>query len=210
MSDPAWAGVEWPDELGDRTPAKNRERGQFQVSLARAFRDLEKELDWLGAEDLDYRFDAPQRQKDKRPYSDSSPDDPAFVLEFWNDGKRHMVGCDRYPSLRSNVREVGLYIHEKRMMQQRETRTAAGEFENLRLPPAENGDSATPLGDGSADDPLDDAGPFEYLGLDESASEDEIREAFRERAKHVHPDMGGDEGRFTRLKNARDEALEKA
>jgi len=44
--------------------------------------------------------------------------------------------------------------------------------------------------------------PFAVFGLSPSASEDELRAAYRERVKDVHPDMGGDEETFRRVREA--------
>lgn len=51
---------------------------------------------------------------------------------------------------------------------------------------------------------------FEVLGLAISASEDEVKSAFRERALLHHPDKGGDAERFFRVKEAYDTALKVA
>ena len=50
--------------------------------------------------------------------------------------------------------------------------------------------------------------PFEILGIAADASPKEIRAAFRERSKVLHPDHGGDPLDFHNLKEAYDEAME--
>lgn len=44
--------------------------------------------------------------------------------------------------------------------------------------------------------------PFETLGLPESASEAEVKAAYRDRVKEVHPDHGGDQAAFERVREA--------
>jgi hypothetical protein len=44
--------------------------------------------------------------------------------------------------------------------------------------------------------------PFETLGLAESASEEEVKTAYRDRVKEVHPDHGGDQAAFERVREA--------
>lgn len=44
--------------------------------------------------------------------------------------------------------------------------------------------------------------PWAVLGLDEGATLDEVRHAFREEAKRTHPDHGGDRARFEALRTA--------
>lgn len=50
------------------------------------------------------------------------------------------------------------------------------------------------------EDPIQDA--YEALGLPESASNDEITAAYRERVKEVHPDHGGDKESFRQVQEA--------
>ena len=48
--------------------------------------------------------------------------------------------------------------------------------------------------------------PFERLGVKMSANKNEIETAYRERAKALHPDKGGDKSQMQALNKARDEA----
>ena len=48
---------------------------------------------------------------------------------------------------------------------------------------------------------------WEELGIGRTEDSDAIRRAYRERAKEVHPDAGGTNAKFIRLKRARDQAL---
>jgi len=43
---------------------------------------------------------------------------------------------------------------------------------------------------------------FDILGVEESASKEEIRRAFRKKAMEVHPDKGGDADEFQKLNQA--------
>jgi hypothetical protein len=54
---------------------------------------------------------------------------------------------------------------------------------------------------GNADD------PFVLLGVPRGSSKTDIRRAYLSAAKLAHPDKGGDEGRFVKLKRAYEEAL---
>jgi len=54
------------------------------------------------------------------------------------------------------------------------------------------------------------ASPFEALGLPETATEAQVKEAWRKLASQHHPDRGGDADEFGRLRKAYDEALELA
>ena len=55
-----------------------------------------------------------------------------------------------------------------------------------------------------ADDPIVDPNPaaFAHLGLSTNASEEQVRQAYRQRVKTVHPDQGGDPEAFRQLQEA--------
>ena len=187
--------VEWPAGF-ERTPDHQREKNhRFDVSLSQAFDELEDELERLGVDDYRYSFDARSRQRDGRPYSRANPDDPAFVLRWSMDGEQFAVACDRWASLRDNVRSVGLYVREKRKMENRPVTTGASEFANARLPSA---DESAVAGDPPAHAVLDVA---------PEATSDEIEAAYRERVRDVHPDHGGSQAAFQRVQRARDTLL---
>jgi len=58
--------------------------------------------------------------------------------------------------------------------------------------------------------PTPDEAAYAVLGLPEGASEDAVRRAYRERVKEVHPDQGGDEEEFRRVRKAYDAARRQA
>lgn len=190
------SGVEWPAAFGERTPARDREKNRsYEVTLSKAFSDLESELDKLGVDDFRYSFDAQQRQRDGRPYARASPDDPAFVLRWTKQGEQYAVACDRYSRLRDNVRTVGLYVREKRMMEKRDVRTGETEFSNLRLPSGEEAVAA-------------EAPPHVVLGVEADAGPQRVRDAFRDLAKETHADAGGSTEEFIRIKEAKEAMLD--
>ncbi|TYL37601.1 molecular chaperone DnaJ [Natronococcus pandeyae] len=184
--------LEWPPEF-DRTPTGNRARNNnFDVSLSKAFDDLEAELSRLDVDEFRYSFDARKRKKDQRPYARANPDDPGFVLRWSMDGEQYAVACDRFSRLRDNVRTVGLYVREKRKMEQRPVVTGESEFANARLPPADEEPIAAEIP------------PHEILDVAPNASESETRRAFRDKIKDAHPDNGGSTAEFRRIKDAKE------
>ncbi|WP_372478916.1 J domain-containing protein [Halomicrobium sp. HM KBTZ05] len=186
---------EWPPAL-QRTPTTDRERNNaFRVSLAKAFDELETELERVGVDDHRYGFAAPQRKRDQRPYADSNPDDPGFVLRWTMDGDQFAIACDRYQQFRSNVRAVGLYLREKRKMEQRPVVTGESEFANARLP---SGDETV-----VAQRPAHDV-----LGVDRDADPEAVEQAYRERVKEAHPDHGGSEEDLQRVRQAKEVLLD--
>ena len=114
-------------------------------------------------------------------------------------GDQYAVACDAYTRLRDNARTLYLYLREKRKMEQRPVETGESEFANARLPPAEGGEGGTVV----AQEP-----PHEILGVDRNADEAAVREAFREKAQVAHPDQGGSEDEFRRVRDAREVMLD--
>jgi len=55
-------------------------------------------------------------------------------------------------------------------------------------------------GDGTREDPVD--GAFAVLGVPRTATEAQIRSAYRARVKDVHPDHGGSQDEFRRVREA--------
>lgn len=49
--------------------------------------------------------------------------------------------------------------------------------------------------------------PFAALGLEPSATPDEVKQAFRAKARLLHPDLGGDATQFDELRSHYNEAL---
>ncbi|MFB6119514.1 MAG: J domain-containing protein [Halobacteriaceae archaeon] len=59
-------------------------------------------------------------------------------------------------------------------------------------------------------EPSDPNGAFAVLGLSADASLEEVRTAYREKVKEVHPDQGGDERAFRRVRQAYTTARQQA
>ncbi len=189
------SAIDWPTGWARTPPAEREPNRNFEVSLSKAFDDLEHELDMLDVEDYRYSFDAQQRQRDGRPYARARPDDPGFVLRWRMDESQYAVACDHYSRLRDNVRTIGHYLHEKRKMEQRPVVTGESEFANARLPA---GDEETVVAT---------APPHEILEVAPDASDSVVKAAYRQKMKSAHPDQGGDQSAMQRVTNARDAML---
>ncbi len=189
-------------DFADRTPPRRRERTRkFEVTLAQSIDDIETELE--GRVDVDdWRFStaAPHRKKDGRPYADANPDDPGAVVRWTKDGNQYPVACDQYTKLRDNVRVIGLYVREKRKMDNRPVKTGQSEFATARLPP---GDEDV---DAIAVEPTRE--PHEVLSVAEDAPEAVVKGAARQLKKEKHPDRGGSSEELQRVLKAEGEMLE--
>lgn len=189
--------LDWPAGFERTSPADRASGGKYRVTIPKAFNDLEADLDRIGVEEYRYAFDAPTRKRDGRPYRRANPDDPGFVLRWTMDGDQYAVACDHYDEFRANVRTVGLYLREKRKMEQRPVATGESEFANARLPP---GDDETAVVAPAAREP-----PHEVLGVAEDADPAVVKAAARQLKKKHHPDNGGNRDRFQQIVEAEDE-----
>jgi len=191
--------LDWPEAF-DRTDPSDREpySGGFRVSRSVAFGNILDELQtWDGVTDVQLDSGAEhQKRNPNKPYANSSFDDPGVVVRFNKDGEDMAAACDRWDSPRDNAQDLYHYLNETRMQEQRGTVTGESEYNKLRLPSGD-GDAVT------ADPP-----PYEVLGVVPDASDDEVREAFRELAKETHVDVGGDGDEFKRVKRAKEEMLD--
>lgn len=193
--------LDWP--LGfERTPAPERVRNnRFEKSLRQAIDELGQELERVGADDWRLSTSADHQKRNPNiPYANASPDDPGAVVRWTMDGDQYAVACDAYSRLRDNVRTLGLYVREKRKMEQRPVETGEAEFANARLPPADESDVVVV---GAAGQP-----PHEVLGVAPDAPEGVVKAAAREMKKQNHPDQGGDVESFQNVVRAEEAMLD--
>lgn len=186
----------WPDGW-PRTPARQRERSRFQVTLSKALDDLYGDLQRWGIDDRAVVLSTNLRPRlDGRPYA-SQPKtgktgfDPGAAIYFRHQGVDKVMACDRFSDVDGNVRAIGLSIKALRSLE----RYGASQI----LERAFRGFDALP-------DPDD---PFDVLGLArDGATSESINLRFRTIAKAEHPDAGGSGVTdMARIKRARDAAL---
>jgi hypothetical protein len=187
--------LDWPTGW-DRTPSSERTRNnRFQKTLRESIDDLADELQRLGVDDWRLSTGAEhQKQNPKYPYADASPDDPGVVVRWTMRGGQYAVACDDSSKLRDNVRNLYLYLREKRKMEDRPVTTGEDEFANARLPPAES--------EAPADNP-----PHVILGVSPDAEPADVQDAYRRLTKTAHPDHGGSAEEFCRLTEAMEAML---
>lgn len=187
--------LDWPDGF-ERTPASEREPNHnFEATLGQTTSDLETELDRLDPERWRVSIGNQHTKSNGLPLHNANPDDPGFALYWRKDGEQFAVACDAYSRLRDNVREVYLWVHETRLRGNREVETGETEFAAARLPSGDDDAITTPVP------------PAEVLDVSPNASPEEVREAYRERVKEVHPDQGGSEEEFHRVERAKEKLL---
>jgi hypothetical protein len=121
-------------------------------------------------------------------------------------GKRYIRECMRWPDSLDNLRAIGLqidYLYRALEVYGVDMSEVSfdQEFDNVFAGfLATPDDNALLLGDGLAH-------WWEVLGIKPDSNQNDIRNAFRSLARIHHPDVGGNEEDFKRLRAAFDEAM---
>lgn len=182
--------LQWP--LGKRRvpyPA----RSKFgERSIDAATRILREELRRLGGSGMVLSTNLRLRN-DGLPYSNQAQPRDAGVAVYFSYKKTPMCfACDRWDRIQDNIYAVAMTIEALRGIE----RWGSGSMVEqaftgfVALPPPEQ--------------------PHQILGVKPDATGEEIDEAFREKAKAAHPDLGGSDTAMARLNWARDEMKRRA
>lgn len=198
--------VDWPPTLDRREPRERRRTSKFSVTFHEAITGIENELERVGVDDWRLSTAAPHRKDDGMPYANANPDDPSVVVRWTMGGEQYAVACDYYTDWRDNARAIGLYIGEKRKMQDRPVTTGESEFATAQLPPADEDAVAAPPATNGAG--LDEE-PHEVLGVAPDAPDNVVKAAARRLAADAHPDGNDtDRDQFVRIQKAKEAMLE--
>lgn len=172
-------------------------RSAFKVTEETAKRNLVRELSLLGARDVVISTNMPIRQ-DGLPYaSRRAPEDAGIAVYFTLNGTQQCIPCDRWRTLRENMQAVTLTVGALRGLD----RWGAKEMVDAAF----SGFKALPEGRSSA--PTYALPWYEILQVSPQAGYDIITAAYRKLAMKAHPDNGGSQGDFERIKSAYDEGM---
>jgi hypothetical protein len=178
----------------------NRERSPFTVTAARAMRELERELDLLGASECH------QIRMDGWPKAGANPPPPVVVTFEARVGSLRFQ-CDRFNDWHANLRAIGLTLQRLRLVDEGGVARGGEQYAGWNALPA----TATPtmaMGAGMTDDEA--ARLLKEWARIEGPSDvgwirEHLNEVYRDAAKRAHPDQGGDEQVFKLLTAARDQ-----
>ena len=172
--------LNWPDEI-DRTPESEREEcTKFSTGLRTTRSELKDQMRLLEADE--WRVEE----------TSGGYDDPGVVVRWIKDGQEYAAACDAYTTKTGNLREAYKWIKETRMREQRPVGTARDNFAAAELPSGDETDAIALGGESAAS----------VLGISPAATNAEAKEAHRQLIKEVHPDNGGSEQEFKRVKEA--------
>lgn len=175
--------LHWPDGW-PRT--QHPERSRFDVSFDRTRRELQWEIERMGGNYPVLSTNVALRL-DGEPYaSRRDPEDCGVAVYFELGGKQMVFACDRWDCVKDNIRAVQKTIEAMRGIE----RWGASDMMNRAFSAFE----ALPDHSGS--------GWRAILDLDQTATLDDARVAFRQKVKQHHPDVGGDVEDFHKFQQA--------
>lgn len=183
--------------------AKSRQRASFskktwdssyrwqstgRLSVADARQRLSDELDRLGARYVTLSTNLETRLDGQPRSNQAEPADPGVAVYFRLDGKDIVLACDKWDRVADNIAAVAKHIDAIRGMDRwgvGSTRQAFAGYEALPAPEQW----------------------WQVLGLSERAGREDIKAAYRQKAREAHPDQGGSDAAMARLNAARDQGM---
>lgn len=179
--------LSWP--LGEKRTT-SRKDSSFSQTGETAQKYLRNELSKMGAINVIVSSNAPVRN-DGMMYADAAgrAGDPGVSVYFKYKGQNLVICCDTYHRIWENVYAIGKTINNLRAIE----RYGVSDFINRSFA----GFAQLPESVVTDNDSW-----FEVLGLRPDANEQQIKDAFREQSKKVHPDRGGSRDEFIRLQTA--------
>jgi hypothetical protein len=195
--------LQWP--LGwKRTPRHMKKWGRFEGTLDRCRRELLREIDMLalGAASRTHRMTStvissnmPLRKDGEMNASAARPDDTGVAVYFHRGEQRLAMACDQYMDVWENLRALQKTIEAMRGIERWGSSSLLDRaFTGFAALPAPRGGSC-----------------WDLLGIGdqwESATEEQVKDAWRARVKVVHPSVpGGSEDALREVNEAKDLAL---
>ncbi len=187
--------LQWPTGW-PRTAPNHTARARFKTSLASARDSIVSEVRRLGGKDLVISTNIPVRN-DGLPYASARPPtDAGVAVYFTYKGRQKCFPCDRWDKVESNMQAIALTIQAMRGIE----RWGSGQMLDAMFtgftalpPPQSQSQQAQTLN------------WRDVLGLEQHSALyiDDIERAFREKAKHAHPDYGGSAEAFAELVEAK-------
>lgn len=203
MSERAAYPLAWP--LGwPRTPTEKRKAGTFKATPAAAVNALISEIDLLVVRRRGYTIRHSVILSTNSPLlSDGKPSshqmtlvmpDPGVAVYFPRDNKEFCLACDTFDRIWKNIWALKLTIEAMRGIDRWGSSTLLDRaFQGFAALPAPGQSHAETW--------------YQVLGVSPDADIDQVNAAYREKAKLLHPDVGGGNDEIYRLNDARDQAV---
>lgn len=188
--------LHWP--LGRKKTEKyQRTHSAFKTTLARARDGVLKQLNMMWAKDIviSSNVDTYIRGGQEIMYADQTKakEGPGVAVYFTWKKKQYALSCDKYNTVMDNLQAIMKTLEAIRGIE----RWGTGDM----MEAAFDGFKSLP-------EPKEDVKSWcEILGVQPWANADEIKEAYRKKAKEAHPDMGGTSEKFNAVQNAYTQGL---
>ncbi len=176
-----------------RTEANKRKRSQFgKHSILSSVRELENQVRMAGGRNIIISTNLRVRN-DGIPYSNQrTPEDSGVAVYFDRKGAPKVLPCDKWKTVEENLWAIVKHIDTMRSQE----RWGVGSLDQafagyVALPDPNQRDW------------------WDVLGVAQTASDDEIKQAYFRQAKIYHPDKGGDAVLFDQVQKAYDLAIGK-
>lgn len=190
--------LDWPVGY-KRTESYKRRGSQFKQTMENAQKFLRQEVARLGGTGLIVSTNIPVRN-DGGLYADwmkKKIDDPGVAIFFRYKGQDITMCADQYSRIWENIYALGKTIESIRAIE----RYGASEF----MQRAFSGFTALP----ESSVIITPQKWWQVLEVSPTASEDEIKSAYRKKAIETHPGKGGTAEQFVIIQNAYQEGLNK-
>jgi hypothetical protein len=177
----------WPP--GKPMTPLRKTNGQFKTSFANARDNCTREVKLLGGSELIITTNIPLRRDGIPQAIDWGKviPQPGVAVYFKRKGKQMCFACDAWAHVQDNMHAITLTISALRGI----ARWGTGDM----MEAAFTGFTALPEKVGGVS-------WWEILGVPINATEEQINEAYRAKAKILHPDAGGNHDDFVKLNEA--------
>lgn len=182
MATPAYP-LQWPSGVPrERNPSPS----PFTATIKSADEDIRREVRLMGGT-LPVVSSNLELRRDGLPYAGQrQPDDAAVAVYFMRRGRQMVFACDKWRKVEDNMRAIAKTIEALRGIE----RWGSSDL----MERAFTGFEALPAPEQW----------WQVLGVPQKATADEIRNAYRAKARSAHPDQGGSTAAMARLNAARD------
>lgn len=164
-----------------------------ELSVADGLGRLQRELNMIGARHVVLSSNVELRLDGFPRSGQREPDDPGVCLYFDLSGKPTAMPCDTYDRVADNIAAIAAHIEATRKIERYGVSSVSEMFAGFQALPAPGHASARQW--------------WQVLGVPVDASLDQIKTAYRARAKECHSDHGGSDSLMAELNAARDAAL---
>jgi hypothetical protein len=188
----------WP--TGPRTPRAERQASRFKASYANTLEKLEYELRMLEAVEpvvLEAGYQPHEIRLDGLPRKGARPGDPAVIVSFDSRFGPLRYGCDTFWEHDANLRAVALTLEHLRAVDRYGVTKRGEQYQGwAALPPSGEGKMSRAEAEAF----------IRHHGAPNGAVRslaDDLGIAYRQAAKRLHPDVGGDPAQWAKLDRAR-------